>query len=104
MDNKEQIYDEQIFHHMAEIIKVCKEHQIPFFATFQYGDSDFCSSGAKFGGHAVFDDYEAVRQCVEEVGFNVDKFMFWIMREARKTGHSSLILNELGIPCKPEKV
>jgi len=41
----EQVYDDQIFPHMEAILKICKEHNLPFVATFQYNsEGDFCSS------------------------------------------------------------
>lgn len=43
------VYDEQINPLMAQIIKICNEHNMPFVASFQYGHSEeegaaFCSS------------------------------------------------------------
>jgi len=47
--DNEQIYDEQINPLMAKIIAICKEHQIPMLATFQYCEPDeerggFCTT------------------------------------------------------------
>ena len=104
MEDKETVYDEQIAPHMNEIIRVCKEHQIPFFASFQYNDENFCSSGGRLGGHVVFNYLEAVRQCIHSDGFNIDKLMFWVMKNARSEGHSSIILKQLGVPLRPDEV
>ena len=46
---KEEIYDDQINPLMARIINVCKEHNIPFIASFQLTGEDteeviFCNS------------------------------------------------------------
>ena len=38
MNNKEAIYDEKIAPLVNEILALCKEHEIPMFATFQYSD------------------------------------------------------------------
>lgn len=42
--NLEAIYDEQIAPHMEEIIRVCKENDLPFVASFEYANEEFCSS------------------------------------------------------------
>lgn len=102
MENKEKIYDKEISPLMKKIMGVCKKHDIPFFASFQYSDSDFCTSNGRLGGHIVFTYYDALKQCAEKDGINIDKFMFWIMRGAREKGHSSLVLSKLGIPGVPE--
>lgn len=102
MNDKEKIYDEEIFPLMEKIIGICKKHKIPFFASFQYAGDSFCSSKSRFGEHIVFDYYDAIKQCIEDKGVNVDKLMFWIMREAKKKGHSSIILSQLDVPMEPE--
>jgi hypothetical protein len=49
--DKEAVYDEQIAPLMTQIIKICKEHEIPLVAVFQYldapdeeGGPGFCST------------------------------------------------------------
>lgn len=103
MKDKENIYDEKIAPLMTQIIDICKENQLPFFASFQYADNDFCTSGGRMKGHPVFEYYEAIKQCMELEGINIDKFMFWVMRGAREKGHSSIILSQLDIPTLPNK-
>ena len=96
---KEKIYDDLINPLMAKIIAICKDNDIPFFTTFQFSDDGFCTS-CKYDktSHPVVAFYEAIRQCIEENGVNIDKFIMWVMREARVKGHSSLILTQLGVP------
>lgn len=36
--NREDVYDNQISPLMTEIIRICKEHDIPMVASFQYND------------------------------------------------------------------
>ena len=52
-------------------------------------------------GHPVFEYYDALKQCSEIDGINIDKFMFWVMRGAKEKGHSSIILSQLNIPTSP---
>lgn len=44
MSNREDVYDNQISPLMTEIIRICKEHDIPMVASFQYDDRE--SDGA----------------------------------------------------------
>lgn len=44
MQDNESIYDEQIFPLMAQIIEICKAHQIPMVAAFEYSDSNYCTT------------------------------------------------------------
>lgn len=38
MSNREAVYDEKISPLMTQIIAICKEHDIPMVASFQYND------------------------------------------------------------------
>jgi len=44
MNNKENIYDEQIAPLMKQIIEICKKEEIPMIADFQYSDTNFCTT------------------------------------------------------------
>ena len=101
MDDKEDIYDKEISPLMEKIIAICKAHEMPFFATFQYSDEGFCSSSQQKNGHDVFHHYNAIRQCIETPGFNIDKYLMWVEKTARKTGHSSIYLTMLGVETTP---
>lgn len=102
MQDKEKIYDDVLSPLMAQVIAVCKDHDIPMFATFQYSDDGFCTSiYARDVSHHIFQHYSALRQCIEGNGVNVDKYMNWNATGARKTGHSSTWLALAGIPVEP---
>ena len=105
MKDKEKIYDEKISPLMGKIIAICKEEEIPFFSTFQYSEEDFCTSLNRQpeDSHPIFWWYDILKQCAEESGVNVDKFMFTILKGARGKQHTSLILQQLGVPCIPEE-
>lgn len=99
MKDNEAVYDEQIAPLMAQIIAVCNEHGIPLFAEFQYSPDGFCKTAiAGAGSHAVFQSYAALSQCKEDAGVNIDKFMFWVVKQAGEQGHSSIWLRQAGIP------
>ena len=96
MENKEQIYDEQIAPLMTKIIEISKKEVIPMFALFQYSNEDFCKTlipSAK-DHHCLLTTLEALSQCIVGSGINIDKFFLW----CRKTypNKSSIIMSLLG--------
>ena len=100
MEDKEAIYDEQIAPLMTQLLEICQREGVPMFASFQYNEDGFCTS-AQSSGHCVFDHYRALAQCAEHGGVNVDKYMDWVAKDARKNGHSSIYLKMSGIPEVP---
>lgn len=100
MEDKETIYDEQIAPLMTQLLEVCQREGIPMFSSFQYSGAGFCTS-AQSTGHCVFDHYRALAQCAEHGGVNVDKYMNWVAKDARKNGHSSIYLKMSGVPEVP---
>jgi hypothetical protein len=43
----------------------------------------------------------ALASATTDRGVNIDGFMIAVMKEARETGHSSMILKQLGVPLTP---
>lgn len=98
MEDKEAVYDAEIFPLMKQIMAICKINQIPMFTTFQYAEDSFCTSMQYKGtDHRLFHSLDALYQSREGQNINIDKFMFWVMREAKQQGHCSLILKQLGV-------
>lgn len=102
MEDKEAIFDEQIVPLMTQLLKICQREGVPMFTSFQYSEEGFCTS-ALSTGHCVFEHYRALAQCAEPGGVNVDKYMNWVAKGARKNGHSSMYLNMAGIPLTPDE-
>ena len=99
MEDKEAVYDEQIAPLMKQIIEICNANEIPMFATFQYSNDGLCTSMRYHGSDLLlFQSLDALFQSREGKGINIDKFMFWIMKKVKKTRHTSLILQQLGVP------
>lgn len=48
-ESLERVYDEKIAPLMDQIIAVCKEHEMPVVASFQYGAEDLCTTFLPFG-------------------------------------------------------
>lgn len=97
MKNKEAVYDEQIFPLMKQIIEICTKEHIPVFAYFQYAKDEFVKTmitSETGDSHCIFKAIEALSQCAEKEGINIDKFMLWVMREF--PNKSSIVLKLLG--------
>ena len=101
MNNKEAIYDEKIAPLVNEILALCKEHEIPMFVTFQYSDADFCTSAMEHSGHPIIKHCRALMRCAEDSGINIDKYVFWVMKELQGRPHSSIVLHTMGMPTNP---
>lgn len=56
MGKREDVYDNEINPLMARIIEICKRHEIPVLATFQYTEpgeeAGFCTTSIPFGHEA----------------------------------------------------
>ncbi len=95
MKNKEKVYDEQIAPLMSQIIKVCKDNDIPVFAEFQYSEDGFCKTSIPTKEpHVYFNVAEALSQCKQDAGINIDKFFIWVSREF--PNKSSMVMHLLG--------
>lgn len=104
MEDKEKVHDEEITPLIKKIIAICKKENIPFFASFQYSDDEFCISLMRDNNdHIVFKHYDAIRQCIQGHQINVDTYILWLMRLAEKEGHSSVYLKLLGVSLHPEE-
>lgn len=100
----EKVYDEEIHPLMAQIIEICKKHEMPMFATFEFANGSFCTTLLRQKhAHFVLHHYDALKQCIEGQDVNVDKYIGWLMKGAHKNGHSSIYLGQLGVPYEGEK-
>jgi hypothetical protein len=102
MDNLEAVYDTEISPLMQQILAICQAKGIPMFASFQFSDDGFCTSAlVPEGGHGVFHHYQALAQSAGLNGVNVDTYLFWVAKQARTRGHSSMFLMQAGVPLQP---
>lgn len=100
-------YDEYVAPELLRLGKECEDRGIPFLALVGYDTPDGLGSvGRTFSlplpRPPFFDVIHAAAQCVEgeRGGFNIDKFMFHMMKVAREQGHTSMILKQLGVPLR----
>jgi len=97
MENKEEIYDEQIAPLMAKIIEICQTEQIPMFAEFQYAEIDFCTTCLYpdvEGRNVTTKLYDVLSKCRIEEGVNIDKFFFHLAKNY--PNKSSIVMKMLG--------
>lgn len=96
MMDLESVYDEEISPLVTRIIEICKKHDIPMFAEFQYSDDGYCRTALSDGGSGIFRHLNALSQCIEGTGVNIDKYMFWCLKESKNSGikSSSIFLNQ----------
>lgn len=104
--DNETVYDEQIAPLVTQIIEICRQYNIPIFATFQYAPESFCTTGIQGdGGHGIIQHLLVmVQNCAEPRGINVDKYITWLLQDAYKNNanHSSVYLQMLGVPVNPK--
>lgn len=116
MNKKEEVYDEKIFPLMGEIIKICKENKITMFSSFGFDPigeiteeekTTSCNTVLKddeYNSHYIYTVLDVILQCRTNDSFNIDKFLFWILKETGKIGkHSSIFLQQLGIDPRTGK-
>lgn len=60
-EDSEAVYDEHIAPLMTKIIALCKEHRIPFVASFQLSEEMNCTTRIPFNGESEkFDRWHAI--------------------------------------------
>ena len=79
MHEKEKVYDEQISPLLLQIIDICDEHNIQLYTEFEIGDEydDMCFTRI---GKIKQQSLEALSKSWQSGGFNIDKFIFWILK------------------------
>lgn len=100
LTNQEAVYDQQIAPLMAQILAICQAQGIPMFATFQYGAEHFATSALPGEGHSVLQHFPVLMGCVKPEGVNLDQYLFWLIKRHRGQAHSSLFLQQLGLPAE----
>ncbi|MES2887284.1 MAG: hypothetical protein V4739_04655 [Pseudomonadota bacterium] len=95
----EQIYDERIAPKLLALATECEAAGFSLVATCEWqpgesGETAFINKDASFA-------IRLVHTAIKAHG-NVDTLMFALMKHARKHGHRSLILSQLGIPPEPK--
>jgi len=101
----EEIYDAEIAPALMKIATRCKELGFPFVAVVEWDSSisdqgartEFCPSDKRPTAQQLLVHYAARSRG------NVDSLLMGVMKDARKFGHSSIFLKQLGVPLQPEE-
>lgn len=95
----EDVYDAQIAPLMTQIIDVCKAHDLPMSATFEYATRKYCSTHLPFDtGSLLMRVMGWAQRCdIGERGWNVDAFLMAFVAYAKEHGHTSMYLSLLGV-------
>ncbi len=98
--DREKIYDDEISPIVTQLIAKCQEHKMPLFLECEYNPGDFCKTHIapkEFNPHAVFYTFEAISQCIQSGGVNIDKYFMWVIKQVKEAGgHGSIYLSQLG--------
>lgn len=103
-EEREAFYDTEIAPALVSLAKQCQERGMSFLALVDYTGTGEIGRTASLQAHApgVIRYGNALSKCAMERGqVNIDSFMLALMKEARETGHSSMILQQLGVPVNP---
>jgi len=92
--NKEDVYDQKIAPLMTQIIDICKEHQIPMFATYEYASGDFCDTilPDETGKNSI--TFQMIYWAAHCRG-NADRLIATMLKHAEEHGHNSAFLSRL---------
>jgi len=96
----EEIYDNIISPSILRSGKCCEKHGLSMVAVVEYGKDDrgVTTTIAPEASYAMYLTDLAVRS-----RGNVDTLIMALCKHARKHGHSSIMLKQLGIPIDPAK-
>ena len=94
----EQFYDDVIGPELARIGKLCEDNGFSFVAAAEWSPGEYGSTRA-IGARCSF-GIRLVDTAIKANG-NVDSLIMAIERHAREKGHSSMYLNQLGVPLQP---
>lgn len=99
---REEVYDSEISPLMEKIIGICAQHDISLNATFFLDGDLICKTHIQRPYHAhMFELW--LLGCAQACRDNVDRLIMSIMKKARITGHSSICLQQLGVPLEPSE-
>jgi hypothetical protein len=98
---KEQFYDEQIAPELARLAFLCQEKGLSFCAVVEF---DPASYGRGRTAALAPDSSWAIQMVnhLAKVVPNIDAFFMALTRDATERGHSSIYLQQLGIPADPQ--
>lgn len=95
---RERLYDNGIAPELLRLCKLCEDNGLSMIAVVEWAPNETgrtlsLRSGSGFGIRMT--------EAAAQANGNVDSFMVALQRYAREHGHSSMVLNMLGVPLTP---
>lgn len=99
----EEFYDAEIAPTLADLCKRCQDRGLAFLAVVQYDADGNIGQTVCLpkGAPPVIRYANTLATCGVRGGVNIDGFMLAVAKEARQTGHSSVVLKQMGVPLTP---
>lgn len=94
----EELYDKEIAPELMRLGKLCEARGMSFLCQVEYAHGETSETKAVVAGAGI--KTVIARMGIECHG-NVDALIIGIQRYARKFGHSSIFMQQAGIPTKP---
>ena len=96
--DKETFYDTIVAPELLKLANLCKDNGVGFVAMVQFGDTAHGRTASLPEGSSFA---IILAEAAMQAQGNVDALMIAVSRRAKETGHSSLVLHQLGIPEQP---
>lgn len=98
----EQFYDDHIAPELLRLSKLCEDRGMPFLAHVEFAKGEFGTTATTSGKQSwAFE----LALCAISAKGNLDALVLAVAKAVRETntGHSSLILKQMGVPTAPEQ-
>lgn len=99
-EEREAFYDAEIAPELLRLGKLCQDNGLSFHSIVEWNPGDTGRTMCLVEGFSLQMD---LSRALFESNGNIDAFLFYLMKRARKTGHSSIVLHQLGVSHEPEK-
>lgn len=97
---REAFYDAEIAPELLRLGKLCQDNGLSFHTIVEWNPGDTGRTMCLVEGFSLQMDLSRV---LFESRGNIDAFLIYLMKRARKIGHSSIVLHQLGVPHEPEQ-
>lgn len=99
-EDREKFYDTEIAPVLMELARKCQNNGLSIAAMVEWepGETGRTAALAVGSGFGIRMAETAMRSAG-----NVDTLIWALMKYAKEAGHSSICLQQLGVPCKPEQ-
>lgn len=96
---REAFYDTEIAPALLRLANKCADNGLSFLASVEWAPGE---SGRTRKFVEPFGISMDLADAMFRANGNIDSFMIYLMKRARKVGHSSAVLHQLGVAPEPE--